>query len=310
VHANVMTGVSSPPVARRDHRSTRLCGTLCGPVSDSAPMSSRTARMVAALRAWASAREGAIIHDRWAAALAGDDGEADARVYLRAHPHVEIYMAVRTAFLDDAVKAATGDGIDQVVILGAGYDTRAARLANGRARFFEVDQPSTQTDKRARLASIDYPIDAATYVPCNFEREDFLERLAAWGFAADRPAIFVWEGVVYYLTEGAVRATLARIASCDAHSRLFFDYVGKRFVEGEVKDVNDARARDLVREMGEPLLFGVNDVTPLLYESGFRYVRTTSFDEACLALTGTYDRARKLRFQSIAEARVAAPPRP
>lgn len=266
--------------------------------------------MVAAFRAWASAREDAIVRDPWAAELAGEEGEADGRVYLRAHPHVEIYMAVRTAFLDDAVREAIAGGIDQVVILGAGFDTRAARLANGRSRFFEVDQPSTQRAKLERLRAIErYPIDAATYVSCDFEREDFLDRLGACGFDRARPAIFLWEGVVYYLTEGAVRATLSRIASCHPASRLFFDYVGKRFVEGQVKDASDIRARDLVAEMGEPLRFGINDVVPLLFESGFRYVRTTSFDEACLALTGTYDRARKLRFQSIAEARVTAPAR-
>src|SRR5688500_2164649 len=125
----------------------RVCGTLCGPMPECAPMSapiaveasSRTARMVAAFRAWGSARANAIVRDPYAAALGGDEGEADAQVYLRAHPHVEVYMAVRTAFLDDAVRVAIADGIDQAVILGAGYDTRAARLANGRTRFFEVD---------------------------------------------------------------------------------------------------------------------------------------------------------------------------
>jgi methyltransferase (TIGR00027 family) len=268
--------------------------------------------MVAAFRAWAGAREGAIVCDPFAAELAGEQGEEDARVYVRAHPHVEMYMAVRTAFLDDVVRRANADGIDQVVILGAGYDTRAARLANGRTRFFEVDRAETQDDKLARVAQLArYPLEAATYVSCDFEREDFLDRLMLHGFDAALPAVIVWEGVVYYLTEAAVRGTLARIASgCHRETRLFFDYVSKRFVEGELKDPLDAEARDRVAQMGEPLRFGINDPVPLLFESGFCYVRTVSFDEACLELTGTYDRARKLRFQSIAEARVAPPRRP
>jgi methyltransferase (TIGR00027 family) len=267
--------------------------------------------MVAALRAWASAREDAFIHDPYAAALAGEGGAADAREYLVANPQAEIYMAVRTAFLDDAVRRAIADGLEQVVILGAGYDTRAARLGAGRTRFFEVDREETQEDKRAQLAAIPgYPIDAATFVSCDFEREDFLDRLAARGFDASQPAVLLWEGVVYYLTEAAVRATLARIATgCHPQSRLFFDYVGKRFATGELSDPKDVEARERVRAMGEPLRFGINDPVPLLYESGFRYVRTVSFDEACLDLTGTYDRDRKLRFQSIAEARVAPPRR-
>lgn len=265
--------------------------------------------MVAAYRARASARPGAIAHDRWAAALAGAEGHEDAARYDAAHAHMEIFMAVRTAFLDTEVRRALDEGVDQIVIMGAGYDTRAARLARDGARFFEVDQPATQADKRARLRLLDgYPTGAATYVACDFERQDFVRELGAVGFDVGRPAVVLWEGVVYYLSEQAVRATLRRIAeACHPETRLFFDYVGKRFVTGDVRDPRDHDARERVAEMGEPLRFGVNDVLPLLYEEGFRHVRTVSFDEACLTLTGTYDRERKLRFQSIAEARVRPP---
>jgi methyltransferase (TIGR00027 family) len=265
--------------------------------------------MVAAYRARASAQPGAIAHDQWAAALAGAEGYEDAARYDAAHAHMETFMAVRTAFLDAEVLRALEEGVRQIVILGAGYDTRAARLAREGARFFEVDQPATQADKRARLELLDgYPIDAATYVACDFERQDFVRELAATGFDVGRPAIVIWEGVVYYLSEEAVRATLRRIAeACHPETRLFFDYVGKRFVTGDVRDPKDREARERVAAMGEPLRFGINDVLPLLYEEGFRHVRTVSFDQACLTLTGTYDRARKLRFQSIAEARVRPP---
>ena len=69
------------------------------------------------------------------------------------------------------------------MILGAGYDTRAARLPRAGVRYFEVDHPATQAAKRERLAELDgYPVEAATYVTCNFEREDPIERLAASGF--------------------------------------------------------------------------------------------------------------------------------
>lgn len=254
--------------------------------------------MVAAYRARAGV-------DRFAAALTGEGGLADAVEYDRTHPHVETYMLARTRFLDDAVRDAIDDGIVQVVLLGAGYDTRAARLASEGVRFYEVDHPSTQRDKRDRLVEVaGYPLDAATFVGCDFEREDFLTALSVAGFDSGAPAVFVWEGVVYYLTEVAVRATLARLASCHPESRVFFDYIGKRFVAGDVSDPKDLEARDRVAEMGEPLRFGINDVLPLLYEAGFLHVRTVSLDEACLTYTGTYDRARKLRFQSIAEARV------
>ncbi|MBX3273394.1 MAG: class I SAM-dependent methyltransferase [Sandaracinaceae bacterium] len=259
---------------------------------------SRTARMVAAWRARAGV-------DEFADALAGPSGHADARAYDVAQPHMEIYLATRTRWFDDAVRAAIAAGTSQVVLLGAGYDTRAMRLAHDGVTYYEVDHPRTGAHKRAALAALEgYAIDAARYVGCDFERQDFVEELAKAGFDAAQPAIVVWEGVTYYLTEAAVRATLARVATLGPATRLCFDIVSKRFVAGRVNDAADLEARARVAQMGEPLRFGVDDVLPLLYEAGFRHVRTTSFDEACLDYTGTYDRARKLRFQTLVEARV------
>ncbi len=243
--------------------------------------------------------------DPWAAALAGAEGHADAQIYEEAHPHIEVYLATRTRFFDDAVRDALADGIDQAVILGAGYDTRAMRLRAPGVTFYEVDHPATGAAKRAEVEALaGYAKDAAVYVGCDFERQDFVEELARAGFDRARPAVIVWEGVTYYLTEGAVRATLARVATLHPATRLFFDIVSKRFVAGAGRDPKDLEARDRVAEMGEPLRFGVNDVLPLLYEEGFRHVRTVSCDEACLTYTGTYARERKLRFQTLVEARV------
>jgi methyltransferase (TIGR00027 family) len=270
---------------------------------------SRTARMVTAYRARASARPEAIIDDRFAAALAGEDGTSDADAYAAARPNVELFIALRTAFLDRAVREAIRDGVDQIAILGAGYDSRAARLARRGVRFFEVDRESTQEAKRARIETIDdYPKDAATYVRCDFETDDFVERLSAAGFDRERPAVFLWEGVVYYLGEAAVRATLRTIASrCHPESRLYFDYLGKKFVRGESNDPSDRDALERLSAMGEPLRFGIDHVVPLASETGFRFVRTLTFDAIALELTGTYDRERLMRFQSIAELRVQPP---
>lgn len=272
---------------------------------------SRTASMVAFFRGRASVELPDVCDDPWAARL-GVGGAEDAARYERAHPHMVLYMAIRTAFFDDAVRAAIRDGCAQVAILGAGLDTRAARLAAPGVTFFEVDRAESLDDKQARIAALPgYPRQAAIHVPCDFERDDFLERLVAAGFDPVRPAAFVWEGVTYYLEEATVRATLARIASaCEPRTRVFFDTLGKRFVHGEVLDEGELRARALVAEMGEPIRFGIDDVVPLAHATGFRFVRSTTADALCLALTGTYERARKLRFQAMHELRVRPPERP
>ncbi|MBW1762713.1 MAG: class I SAM-dependent methyltransferase [Deltaproteobacteria bacterium] len=94
-------------------------------------------------------------------------------------------------------------GVRQVVVLGAGLDTRAARLAREGVRFFEVDQPASQVDKCERLSRFDaYPMDAATFVPCDFERDDFVQLLEAAGLDGGSPVCFVWEGVIYPVAPG------------------------------------------------------------------------------------------------------------
>jgi methyltransferase (TIGR00027 family) len=273
--------------------------------------SSRTALLVAGYRARLTEQASPLCHDPWAAALAGDEGLALSRQLDRSQPHMELWIGVRTRFLDRAVERLS-PLLPQVVLLGAGLDTRAARLARPGVRFFEVDAPATQRDKLERLSRLDgYPVDAATYAACDFEHEDFLERLADVGFDVDRPAVVIWEGVTYYLSEPAVRGTLRRIASgCHPATTVLFDFVRRNMAEGQVRHAEDRQTHRMVADLGEPFRFGTNDVLPVLYEEGFRHVHVTPFDEACLNLTGTYDRARKFRFQLLARASVIAPEDP
>jgi len=270
---------------------------------------SRTAALVAAYRGRATGRPDPVCNDPWAAELAGDAGRSFAAQFDEAFPHGELWVALRTWFLDARVALAMDAGVAQVVILGAGLDTRAARLARPGVRFFEVDHPSSQAHKLAAVAALEgYPRDAASYVGCDFEKEDFLTRLEAGGFRVDAPAVIVWEGVTYYLTEGAVRSTLRRIAEgCHAASLVMFDLVRRRLVTGDVRDPGDRATGQVVAGLGEPLRFGIDDVLPLLAEEGFRFVATASFDELCLARTGTYERRRKFRFQHVAIASRGAP---
>lgn len=279
---------------------------------------SRTALLVAAYRARASRRDRPLISDPWAEALAGPDGEALAARVDGFLNERELWIAARTAYLDEHVvewtrrepAPASATSRRQVVLLGAGLDARAARFAQPGLRFFEVDQPASQAEKIARLGRVHgYPLDAATYVPCDFEKDDFLERLLLAGFDAAAPALIVWEGVTYYLPEAAIRATLRRVAKgCEPRSVLLFDYFTRAFVEGASRADADQQTRQLVEELGERFVFGTNDPLPMLFEEGFRHVRNISFDEICLSLTGTYQRERQFRFQRIIRASAACAP--
>jgi hypothetical protein len=85
----------------------------------------------------------------------------------------------------------------------------------------------------------------------------------------------------------------------DPHSVLLFDHFLKKVVEAPDRPPKDAKTRAFVEALGERFVFGTNDPLPMLYEEGFRHVRSVSFDEACLSLTGVYAREREFRFQRI-----------
>lgn len=259
--------------------------------------------MVAAYRGRASAGPDAVCDDPWALGLAGPEGEALSRRWDEHSPSMELWMGLRTRYIDDCVRRSLDRGIRQVVILGAGLDTRAARLGREGTRVFEVDHPASQADKHERLSRFDaYPMDAATFVPCDFEKDDFIEGLESAGLRRSEPTCLVWEGVIYYLEEQAARSTLQRIASeLDPRSLLVFDYLNTKMAKSSPRLRPEDRAmKGIIEELGEPMQFGIDDPTPLMAESGYRFVRTVSFDELALEYTGTYARERFFRFQAIA----------
>lgn len=266
--------------------------------------------MVCAYRARASRWPSPLFVDPWADALAGPEGHEIARRLDARFPPMELWLALRVAYLDRLVARAVDRlSVRQVVILGAGYDSRAARLPRAGVRYFEVDHPATQAAKREGLGRIDgYPIDAATYIACNFEREDPIQCLAAGGFLSDEPALVIWEGVVPYLTEPAIRATASRLAAgLDPRSLVAFDFVGKKFAAGQSLSETDRETRAYVGELGEPIRHGSDDMLPLLHECGFRWVRTLDFNELALEFLGDYLRERQFRFQHIALAAARTP---
>ena len=191
------------------------------------------------------------------------------------------YMQVRTRLIDDCVRDFAAQGGRQVVLLGAGFDARAARLGHalGGARFFEVDHPATQALKRARFG--DLPV---TFVPWNFERDRMATlgaRLASLGHDATRPTLTVWEAVTMYLTEPAIVDTLAAVRAYSAPgSRLCFTYVERRQIE---RPTLTARLlQTAVRVWGEPWRFGWDPAAlpGWLAAQRWRLVRDDDIDSA------------------------------
>jgi methyltransferase (TIGR00027 family) len=140
----------------------------------------------------------------------------------------------RKRYADDQVSAAIAAGLGQVVILGAGLDTKASRLvAPAGVAAFEVDQPANSTYKQNRLRAIyGQTPDHIALVAANFETDDLAAALAAHGFRIETPTLFVWEAVTQYLTEAGVRRTFDFLAQAASGSRLIVTYVLQDFLDG------------------------------------------------------------------------------
>jgi len=137
------------------------------------------------------------------------------------------HIALRTAEIDDAVRSATRDGIEQVVILGAGLDARAYRMQELRdAVVLEVDHAATQEFKRSRVVRLRPEAKEVRFVAVDFERDTLSAALEQAGHRTDARTLFIWEGVTPYLEPSAIRATLTRLATRSASgSRLVMTYV-------------------------------------------------------------------------------------
>jgi methyltransferase (TIGR00027 family) len=168
--------------------------------------------------------------------------------------------SARVTFFDTVLDRSLAE-VSQLVLLGAGFDTRAFRLPNeARVHSFEVDAPRTQAIKRELLSKAGIQEDGVTFVSADFERQDWLSRLVEAGFDPGKPALFLWEGVTMLLTQEAVEATLRTIASCACGSVVAFDYLTTEVLQSQALPSRLARAA--LRAAGEPLKFGIESTPP------------------------------------------------
>jgi methyltransferase (TIGR00027 family) len=171
-------------------------------------------------------------------------------------------MLVRTRFVDEQVQRAIKEGATQVVILGAGFDTRAYRFAEALKdkSVFEVDYRSTQELKKRRLESAIGSLPSFVhFAEIDFKRDDLKDVLAKAGYQPDKKSSFIWEGVSMYLSEDAVRATLCTIASYSAPgSSLVMDFAGRAMIE-MLDRFPELSQHNYTTDWGEPWIFGVPD---------------------------------------------------
>ena len=160
----------------------------------------------------------------------------------------------RTPVFDDLITRHLAD-VSQVVVLGAGMDTRAYGMLRGTdVSIFELDQGPTQELKREALDSAGIESDHVTFVPVDFERSDWPETLMATSYKPKAKTLFVWEGVTLYLSASDISLTLRLLAShSGTDSVVIADFYSRRFLA----TVNGT-GRRILRETGEDLRFGLD----------------------------------------------------
>jgi len=143
------------------------------------------------------------------------------------------YIAVRTRFFDEAVLRAIADRVPQIVVLGAGYDARALRLRAPGVTFFEVDHPTTQADKRERLAAVGASTDGIVFVAADFTQPGLPHVLANHGHDRLERSLFICEGVLRYRPERWFRELLRAAAEQSATDSELVASISTRAPDGD-----------------------------------------------------------------------------
>ena len=145
----------------------------------------------------------------------------------RRWPGVRSSVVARTQLIDDMMAAALEEDIVQVVILGAGFDSRPYRMSHLRAvDVFEVDHPDTQAAKQRVLTRL-FPAlpQHVRFVPLDFVRDDLTSVMRVAGYRESARTFILWEGVTNYLTDSAVDSTLRWCSRASPGSLVLFTYV-------------------------------------------------------------------------------------
>jgi methyltransferase (TIGR00027 family) len=185
------------------------------------------------------------------------------------------YVCARTKVMDAAFLEALEDRFAQIVLLGAGFDTRALRFAdrNHGTKVFELDAPTTQEPKFEifRKKRLNIPPELA-FASIDFDREDIFDVLTRAGYRDGQKTLFLWEGVSMYLSAQAVDGTLAFIQKHAARgSQFVFDYIYASVLRQENRYYGEQGIFETVAKTGEGWMFGLEEgeVEPFLAERGF-----------------------------------------
>ncbi|PKK83641.1 MAG: hypothetical protein CVT49_07750 [candidate division Zixibacteria bacterium HGW-Zixibacteria-1] len=232
-----------------------------------------------------------IIQDQYAPYYSGKIGMQMVQKMHTLNPSIRKAIVLRARYMDDYSKQCMNDGFEQVVLLGAGYDSRYLRVREFRnIRVFELDLESTQLIKKTLTRRLLGRLPAnVTYVTMDFSKDSITEKLVKAGFAFDKRALFIWEGVTLFLNQEIVSETLGRLAELGPNNRIVFDFVPPELVDDETDYKGNRLLLELCASIKEPLTFGCTPqkMSETLRITGFSGINIISMREANKIYGGT-----------------------
>jgi methyltransferase (TIGR00027 family) len=232
-----------------------------------------------------------IIEDPYAKYYGGEIGMKMVAWMQAINPSIRKAIVLRARFMDDYSCQCLNEGFEQVVLLGAGYDSRCLRLDEFRsAKIFELDLDSTQVIKKTLTRRLLGKLpDNVVYVSLDFSKDSVTEKLIRAGFRKHAKTLFIWEGVTLFLNKDIVQETLGRLTEMGAGNRVVFDFLPPELIDNETEYKGNRELLELCAAVQEPLTFGFRPerMKGMLRGLGYGGVSIVSMREANRMYSGS-----------------------
>lgn len=171
------------------------------------------------------------------------------------------YVIARTKFIDSVFQKAISNEFDQILIFGAGFDSRGIRFAdlNKKTKIFELDAPLTQEAKINQFKKRGIELNPnVIFISIDFNKESLEDKLIEFGFQKNKRSLFILEGLTMYLDHEAIESTFHIIDQfAGENSEVVFDYVYSSVLRGENLYYGESEVLKQVNDANEPWSFGI-----------------------------------------------------
>jgi methyltransferase (TIGR00027 family) len=260
---------------------------------------SGTAFVVAEFRAEENQAVEPLYRDPVVGLFLNDDSRYAADLIAARFPPVKDMVKVRTRYFDDMLDQQLLSHVPQVVILGAGLDTRAVRKGATAVRYFEIDDPATLALKQAGYKRNDIHPNV-NFIPGNYLTDGLIELLRQNDFDFDLPTYVIWEGNTMYLPSDSINHVISELKRHVRRFRLSFDYMADTVIANTTGHAEITILVESFAAMGAPWISGFRDIDSFGREQALDVIENFKLQE----LSDRYQLRRPLtspifRFYSV-----------